>query len=217
MVELEEVLSANESARRCDVDYGSDPLNILIEHERQRALEECVSSLLEVLKPLQKLILLRTWQGYGIKDIASEVNRAPATIAGCKKSIRIRLLQEADDQRIEELGAALEVEGNKRRRGKRYKEMRREYERRCSVRNALCKLKDVLKNECWSPRREYKKENADFLFERLMKVPIGYKEGVENGRRVLKTVVECRLKDYFKESFGDEKTVCPLCKKCKAV
>ena len=57
----------------------------------------------------------------------------------------------------------------------------------------------------------------DGNIKKRMKVPIGYKEGVENGRRVLKTVVECRLKDYLKESFGDEKTVCPLCKKCKAI
>ena len=201
MVELEEVLSGNESARKCDVDYGSNPLNVLLEREKQKKIEECLKVLLKELNPLQRMILLRTWQGYRVKEIAEEVNRDHATIIGCRRSISKRLKRVADENELERLGKTL----NECKKGSRYAKALKEYKRRSRVRTALKELKEELTEAAPIHCRGAKTVCSTYLFERLMSVSGGReKQG-------------CRLRRYLGESFGDEKTVCSLCKKCKAI
>ena len=54
-----------------------------------------------------------------------------------------------------------------------------------------------------------------YTFERCMQIGEGMREGIERGRKVMKTIVKCHVPEYFKDTFGDKYTCCTLCATCK--
>ena len=214
MVKLEDVLNETgdeDAVRRLIRKHGSDPLTILLEIENKASVKKNFEVLLKELKPLQQQILMMIAMGYSTTAIAKEVNRTHATIIGCKRNIGKRLFNVADEERIDTLKKQLE---QMRVKGRRYQKTLEEYERRYSVREALKDLFASLVPTAYSTSRSQYNSRPTSLFERYMNVVVGYREGVENGRKVVKPVKECRLRHYLAASFKDDKTVCTLCKKC---
>ena len=214
MVKLEDVLNETgdeDAVRRLIRKHGSDPLTILLEIENKASVKKNFEVLLKELKPLQQQILMMIAMGYSTTAIAKEVNRTHATIIGCKRNIGKRLFNVADEERIDTLKKQLE---QTRVKGRRYQKTLEEYERRYSVREALKDLFASLVPTAYSTSRSQYNSRPTSLFERYMNVVVGYREGVENGRKVVKPVKECRLRHYLAASFKDDKTVCTLCKKC---
>lgn len=54
-----------------------------------------------------------------------------------------------------------------------------------------------------------------FPHEHLMKLSDGGRWGERKGTKVYISKVKCTLPEYFQGAFGDNKTQCTLCKKCK--
>lgn len=196
MLRLDEVLyeGDGETAYRLSRKYGADPLNVLVELETKEEVKRNLAVLLEELKPLQREILLMTGLGYTTRAIAAEINRNHATVIGCRRSIRKRLLATANEDRIERLKEMLEhVKGGYR------KKLTEEYRRRHAVREALKNLFVALSPlEPPSFTANYS-TTPTMLFERVC----------NTGKNK-----DCRLPQYLSTSFKDDKTVCPLCKKC---
>ena len=214
MVRLEDVLVADgeeQSLRNLIQKNGGDPLAVLLDVENKMTIRRALETLLKELNSTQQQILLMIAMGYSTTAIAKEVNRTHATIIGCKRNIGKRLFNVADEERIDTLKKQLE---QTRVKGRRYQKTLEEYERRYSVREALKDLFASLVPTSYSTSRSQYNSRPTSLFERYMNVVVGYREGVENGRKVVKPVKECRLRHYLAASFKDDKTVCTLCKKC---
>ena len=217
MVKLEDVLNEEgdeDAVRRLIRKHGGDPLTILLEIENKASVKRDLEILLKELKPLQQQILMMIALGYNTMAIAAEVNRTHATIVGCKKSIGKRLFNVADEERIDTLKNQLAQMSAGGKTGRRYQKTLEEYERRYAVREALKDLFDALTPVNYASARPKYNAPPTNLFERDMNVVVGYREGIENGRKVVKPVKECRLRQYLAASFKDDKTVCTLCKKC---
>lgn len=196
MLQLDEVLyeGDGETAYRLSRKYGADPLNVLVELETKEEVKRNLAVLLEELKPLQREILLMTGLGYTTRAIAAEINRSHATVIGCRRSISKRLLACADENIIRLLQNRLEyVKGGYR------KKLTEEYRRRHAVREALKNLFVALSPFEPPVHSEHYSTTPTMLFERVC----------NTGKNK-----DCRLPQYLSASFKDDKTVCPLCKKC---
>ena len=195
MIRLEEKRSvdAYEEKGRKRESYGADPLTTLIELENKEEIERSLEILLKELNPIQKEILIRTSEGESIKEIASDLNRNHATIIGCQKSIGRKLNSIANEDRISELCVQLKEMQSKGKRGRKYQKLKEEYSRRYKVREALKKLFAALTASPAPIVNTNKSVPPTCLFERMMGTS------------------PCRLPQYFKDSFGDERTVCSLC------
>ena len=203
MIRLEDVLYENgdelETARFLSRKYGADPLNVLVTIEDKATVKRNLEVLLKELNPVQKQILLMTGLGYTTRAIAVELNREHSTIVGCRRTIGKKLFAVADEDRISRLKSQLETWRGKKKEGRRYRKVVEEYRRRYAVREALKNLYSTLTPaENLSSRKQYS-SRPTLLFERLSNV------GREN---------QCRLRQYLQQSFGDDNTVCTLCRKC---
>lgn len=58
---------------------------------------------------------------------------------------------------------------------------------------------------------------CDFPFKYLEHINVGGFWGQYRGKPIWKSKSECRILPYLRKSFGDDKTVCSLCKVCKGV
>ena len=194
MLRLEDVLCNVDAAQGRSRKYGVDPLRVLVEREERAIVKSCLEVLLKELNPVQQQILLMTGLGFTVRRIAAVLNRNHATIVGCRQSITKKLFAVADDNRISLLCHLLEhVKGNRR------KKLEAEYHRRYAVREALKNLSAALSpiRNVSSPKQY--SSRPTLLFERLS----------NTGRKNV-----CRLKCYLQQAFGDDNTVCSLCRKC---
>jgi predicted DNA-binding protein YlxM (UPF0122 family) len=58
-------------------------------------------------------------------------------------------------------------------------------------------------------------KGCGFPFEFLRKINVGGMWGFYRHKPIWKSKDECILPEYFQKCFGDDKTVCPICSKCK--
>lgn len=196
MTRLEEVLETNaeeETVRDLSRYHATDPLDVMLDIENKSEIGRNLETVIKELNATQQQILMLTAAGYSVRRIAAELNRSPSTILGCRETIGKRLLNVADEDRIVELRKQLGQMNGKKKKGRRYRKILEEYERRYAVREALKKLFVALSSSTVPRVENPKTTRPTCLFERMM------------------SASPCRLPQYFKESFGDERTVCSLC------
>lgn len=194
---------------------GLSACDVLAESERRREVIENLQVILGCLTENQQKILLMTGAGYTVREMEEVTGITHQTMVECRQGIPARLLKYSDECRIEKLAEQIERLEAKGKLGRKYQELRNEYESRHAVREALKNLFVIL-----TPPESTKEADGGvsmpaYSFERAMNVETGMKKGIEDGRHVMKTVSKCKIPEYFSDTFGQKFVCCTLCATCK--
>ena len=194
---------------------GLSACDVLAESERRREVIENLQVILGCLTENQQKILLMTGAGYTQDEIAKSINVSQQGVGKVKSGISTRLLKYSDEGRIEKLAEQIESLEAKGKLGRKYHELRNEYESRHAVREALKNLFVILTPPESTKEADRGVSMPAYSFERAMNVETGMRKGVEDGRHVMKTVSKCKIPEYFSDTFGQEFVCCTLCATCK--
>ena len=197
--------------------YGMSPEEIIEEKERREGIIADLEIISSVLTENQRHILALTGAGFTVRQMEEELNLDNGYIARERKGICKKLDKEVDEERIQYVAAEVIrlAATSKGRHSKLYKDLCDELDRRLGVREALKRLFVTL-----TPRSSEKEADGGismpaYSFERAMAVGTGMRQGIDQGRKVMKTIVKCRMPEYMAETFGDKCTCCTLCPTCK--
>lgn len=205
-----------EIAETTSRKYGCSACDVLVERESKVEAMEHLQVILDVLSDKQRMVLLTRGAGY-TQEVACEiVGVDQPAYSRCLASIPSRLEEVADEERIQFLADEIMrlSQTSRGRHSTLYTDLCEELDKRYSVRQSLKQLLVLL-----TPPESNKEMSGTvslpaYTFERLMKVNMGMRKGIEDGRYVMKTQTKCLLPEYFSDVFGDEWTCCTLCAQC---
>lgn len=197
--------------------YGMSPGEIIEEKERRVNIIRDLEIISSVLTENQRHILALTGAGFTVRQMEEMLGVSFAHISEYRKNIAKKLQKESDEERIQYLaGEVLRLAStSKGRHSKLYKDLCVELDRRFGVREALKRLFVSLTPPSSEKEADGGISMPAYSFERAMAVGEGMREGIDQGRKVMKTIVKCRLPEYMAETFGDKCTCCTLCPTCK--
>lgn len=178
--------------------YGADPLLALIKTENHQEARQALPVIMSALSPSQQEVLTRYVSGQSLYSISKEINRPISTVSSVKNSIPKRLKELAGFEHRAEIAREIIGLSLKRKKNRRVKRLLEELNKCDALAEALLKLSKALK-PLETPLTVHKTPKTDWLFELQTKKP----------------PEKCRLPEYFKNAFGDDLTVCTLCKKCR--
>ena len=196
--------------------YGLSPAEIIAEKERRANIVSDLEIISRELTENQRHILAMTGAGFTVRQMEEELGLALGTISEQRQGISKKLEKVADEERIQFVAGEVMrlVRTSKGRHSKLYEELCEELDRRVAVRNALKRLFVTL-----TPPESTKEigggtSMSSYPFEGAMQVNKGIREGIEEGRKVMKTVVKCEMPEYMQQVFGDDCTCCTWCATC---
>lgn len=196
--------------------YGLSADDVLAERERRQEILDGLQVLLDNLSDTQRLVLIKTGAGVSVIQIADEMGITPAAVTLARKSISTTLYNVADEDRIQFLKEETErlSRTSRGRHSKLYTDFVDELRNRVAVREAMKCLFVLL-----TPPQSTKEIGSGismpaYSFERAMEVGEGMREGIDNGHKVMKTIVRCHVPEYLNNAFYDELTCCTLCATC---
>lgn len=197
--------------------YGMSPDKIIEERERRISVVHDLEIIASVLSAEQNRILALIGAGFNNKQIAEELGIVDTNMATLRRGIPKRLDKEVDEERIQYVAAeVVRLAGTARgRHSKLYSELCTELDRRLAVREALKRLFVNLTPPSSKKEADGGMSMPAYTFERVMAMGEGMREGISEGRKVMKTIVKCRMPEYMAETFGDKCTCCTLCPTCK--
>ena len=197
--------------------YGLSPAEIIAEQERRSQIVKDLETIVIVLTERQRHVLALTGAGYTIRQMEEMTGIDKKNLTEYRQSISKKLDKETDEDRIQFVASEVMrlVQTSKGRHSKLYEDLCEELDRRVAVRNALKRLFVTL-----TPPESTKEMTGSvsmeaYPFERAMEVNKGMREGIEEGRHVMKTVVKCEMPEYMSSVFGDDCTCCTWCINCK--
>lgn len=208
-----EMVVASDITRK----YGMSPDMIIEEQERRISIIHDLEIISSVLSEQQKRILTLTGAGFNTSQIEEIANVSSKHMKEYRRGIVKKLENEADEERIQYVAVeVVRLAGTTRgRHSKLYIELCAELDRRFAVREALKRLFVNLSPPSVQKEVDGGMSMPAFSFERAMAVGMGMREGIDQGRKVMKTIVKCRMPEYMAETFGDKCTCCTLCPTCK--
>lgn len=196
--------------------YGLSADEVLAERERRAEVLEELDVVLEALSPMQREVLLRIGAGESVSQIAENMNVTASAVTQARNSISTTLYNIVDEDRIIFLTSEV-ARLSKTSRGRHsalYADLSIELNQKNALRNAMKNLFVLLT----PPQSEKEIGSGEsmpaYSFERAMTVGEGMREGVECGKKVMKTIVRCHVPEYFKATFHDGSTCCTLCATC---
>ena len=203
-------------AEECARKYGIGADEVLQEKERRIEALDNLKVVLEALSDTQQKTLLLVGAGYSLTEIASEINLTVEAVRKAKDSIPERLAKESDPARISFLESEINRLGknSRGRHSQMYADYCSEYKRMTRLRDSLGVLKEILTPPQSTLEADGKLSMPAYTFERVMQIGEGMREAIEDGRKVMKTIVKCRLPEYVDACFGDTCTCCTLCATC---
>ena len=197
--------------------YGKSPGEVIEEKERRLTIIRDLEIISSVLSEQQKRILALTGAGFNTSQIEEIANVSSKNMKRDRRSIVKKLENEADEERIQYVaGEVVRLAAtSKGRHSKLYKDLCDELDRRLAVREAMKRLFVNLTPPSSKLEADGGMSMPAYTFERAMAVGEGMREGIEEGKKVMKTIVKCRVPEYLKETFGDDCTCCTWCATCK--
>lgn len=197
--------------------YGMSPEDIIEEKERRSSIVSDLEIISSVLTENQRHILALTGAGFTVRQIGEELGIKDSNVSEYRKGICKKLKKEVDEERIQYIASeVVRLAGtSKGRHSKLYKELCAELDKKVTIRNALKRLFVSLTPPSSEKEADGGISMPAYTFERVMAIGEGMREGIEDGRKVMKTIVKCRLPEYLKETFGDGCTCCTWCATCK--
>lgn len=196
--------------------YGVSALDALCDAERKKELMDDLTAILSPLNESQRSVLLLIGAGENRNVIANALSVTPQRVSQIRNSISETLESYADEERIQFLATkVVELAATSRgRHSKLYEELCAELDSRYAVREALKRLFVALLPPSSTKVMDGKTSLPAYTFERLQAVNIGMREGIENGRKVMKSVTKCVVPEYLNNSFKTG-VCCTICKTCK--
>ncbi len=204
-------------AEECARKYGIGADEVLAEKQRRVEVLEHLKVILGWLSETQQKVLLLTGAGYNITEIADELHLDESTVREHRKQLSVRLNKESSEERIEFLATeVVRLAGTSRgRHSKTYADLCEELDRRYELRESLKSLFVLLTPPESRKEADSKLSMPAYTFERVMQIGEGMRQGIQDGKKVMKTIVKCRLPEYLQETFKDKRTCCTLCATCK--
>lgn len=203
-------------AEECARKYGIGADEVLDEKQRRIDVLDNLKVILDFLTDTQREVLLFTGAGYTLTEIADELQITVPSVKEAKAGISKKLQKESDEERIQKVAAEV-VRLAKTSRGRHsqlYGELCDELDRRFALREALKKLFVLLTPPQSKKEMDGKTSMPAYTFERVMQIGEGMREGIQDGKKVMKTIVRCRMPEYMIDTFGDRFTCCTLCATC---
>ena len=203
-------------AEECARKYGIGADEVLAEKQRRIEVMEHLQVILEWLTETQKQVLLLCGAGYNGEEIAQELSMTRMGVSKVRRSIAVTLQKESNEDRVQFLRAETErlSKTSRGRHSQLYKDYLSELAGKEQLRKSLKELFVLLTPPESRKEADGKLSMPAYTFERCMQIGEGMREGIENGRKVMKTIVKCRLPEYMKNTFGDKYTCCTLCATC---
>ena len=203
-------------AEDCARKYGLGADEVHEEKERRIEVLDNLKVILGALSEMQQKVLLMVGAGYSLTDISAELGVAVSAVHKAKNSISKRLEKEADKKRIDFLRSEIDrlSKNSRGRHSQLYADFSKELKEREALRESLSKIAELMVPPQSTLEADGKLSQPAYTFERVMQIGEGMREGIEDGRKVMKTIVRCRLPEYVNEAFGDEWTCCTLCATC---
>ena len=204
-------------AEECARKYGLSADQVLDEKQRRIEVMENLQVVLKWLTETQKQVLLLTGAGYKLREIGEELHITADAAHKSRNSICDKLRKESDEGRIKFLAdEVVRLAGTSRgRHSTVYDDLCEELDARFELRQALKVLFVILTPPESMKEMTGRVSMPAYTFERCMQIGEGMREGLQDGRKVMKTIVRCRVPEYFKDTFGDKYTCCTLCATCK--
>ena len=203
-------------AEECARKYGIGADEVLEEKQRRIDVLDNLRVVLEWLTDTQQKVLLLTGAGYNQTEIASELGIAERTVKEYKRQVVAKLQKESDEGRIQFLRSetARLFKTSRGRHSKLYHDFTAELVAREQLRESLKALFTLLTPPESKKEADGKLSMPAYTFERCMQIGEGMREGIQDGRKVMKTVVRCHVPEYLKDTFDDKYTCCTLCATC---
>ncbi len=203
-------------AEECARKYGIGADEVLEEKQRRVEVLEHLKVIMGWLTETQKSILLLTGAGYNQMEIAEELNTSERMVRFNKKSIQSKLEKEISKDRINFLKSEIErlSQTSRGRHSQLYKDFMIELVERLQLERSMKMLFVLLTPPESTKEADGKLSMPAYTFERVMRIGEGMRQGIENGKKVMKTIVKCRLPEYMIDTFGDRFTCCTLCATC---
>lgn len=196
--------------------YGCSACDVLVERESKLEAMEHLQNILDVLSDTQRLVLLSRGAGYTQEVACQMIGITQQGYSKALRSIPSSLNEIADEDRIQFLADEITrlVMTSRGRHSDLYADLCRELDQRYKVRQSMKQLLVLLTPPESTKEMTGRVSLPAYTFERLMEVNLGMREGIEEGRKVMKTKTKCLLPEYFSEVFGDKWTCCTLCAQC---
>lgn len=196
--------------------YGLSAVDVLEERERRQEILSNLNIVLKHLSDSQKRILLLIGSGVRKADIAYELGIKPSSVADIYDSISQKLDKEVDEERICFLKEEIErlSKTSRGRHSKLYEDLSDEYKEKLELREALKSLAVLLTPPESQKEMDGRVSLPAYPFERAMDVNCGMREGIDSGKKVMKTVSKCFIPEYMDDTFH-ERVCCTLCATCK--
>lgn len=204
-------------AEECARKYGIGADEVLEEKERRIEVLDCLKVILSFLSKTQRDVLLLVGAGYSLTDISAQLGITTEAVRFSRNSIPNKITKEVNDkERVGFLEAEIaRLSKNSRgRHSQLYADFVAELERRKKLKESLPKIKILMTPPQSTLEADGKLSMPAYTFERVMQIGEGMREGIQDGRKVMKTIVKCRLPEYVNEAFGDKCTCCTLCATC---
>lgn len=203
-------------AEECARKYGIGADEVLEEKQRRIDVLDNLKVVLEWLTDTQRKVLLLFGAGYNARRIADELRITPEAARLARHSIAEKLQRESDEGRIQFLRSetARLFKTSRGRHSKLYHDFTAELVAREQLRESLKALFTLLTPPQSTKEMDGKLSMPAYTFERCMQIGEGMREGIQDGRKVMKTIVRCHVPEYFKDTFGDKYTCCTLCATC---
>lgn len=209
-------LDINTIAENVGRKYGVSPLEVISEKERRIEILKNFSIVLDCLSEKQSLILSCIGAGMNTVQIEESTGIDQSNSVKIRKSISQTLDEYVNEDRIQFLAKKID-QLSKTSRGRNSRllfDLVAEYSDKMAVREALKKLFVLLTPPVSTKEIGSGISLPAFTFERMMNVNVGMREGIEDGRKVMKTITKCHIPEYFKDTKIDN-TCCTLCATCK--
>lgn len=196
--------------------YGCSACDVLVERESKLEAMEHLQNILDVLSDTQKAVLLTKGAGYTQEVAAEIIGITQPSYNEALAGIPTRLNKIADEERIQFLADEITrlVMTSRGRHSDLYADLCKELDQRYKVRQSMKQLLVLLTPPESTKEMTGRVSLPAYTFERLMEVNLGMREGIEEGRKVMKTRTKCLLPEYFSDVFNDKYTCCTLCAQC---
>lgn len=176
---------------------GIDPEKAIEIAESREEARRDLSIIMSALTPTQQKVL--SLSDYTVRQISDMTGMDVSLVVRTRQSIPKRLNRIVNENRINTLR-------------KRNKE---ELQKALAVREAMKSLYVLLIPPQSTKEMTGSVDQPAFSFERFKEVGMGMKEGILDGKKVMKPISKCFLNEYFRDTFHDDCTICTLCQKCK--
>ncbi len=203
-------------AEDCARKYGIGADEVLAEKQRRIEVIEHLNVITEWLTETQTAVLFMTGAGYRQSEIGEKLGLTERAVRYHRREICSKLQKESDEDRIQFLRQETDrlSKTSRGRHSKLYHDYIAELLGREQLRKSLKELFVLLTPPQSTKEADSKLSMPAYTFERCMQIGEGMREGIERGRKVMKTIVRCHVPEYFKDTFGDKYTCCTLCATC---